>query len=98
MGNYTPRRLDQDEIAGLMKRGVKSVVDGDVAAAELILKRAVDARGGQPALMLGSTYDSFMLEELGLHGAALVRNGYEQARELGSTEVKRRLKRLPNRR
>jgi len=92
------RQLDQEEIAGLIKRGEAFIAAGDLAAARLVLQRA--AEGGDPraTMTLAGTYDPIVLEKLGVQGFAsdisLARKWYERAKELGSPEAQPRLEML----
>jgi hypothetical protein len=89
---FAPRKLDADEIAMLLNRGMQFLAAGDTAPARLMLQRA--AEGGDPgaALLLATTYD------VGPHGpvedVALARAWYEKAKSLGSTEASNRLRAL----
>src|SRR5262252_1824577 len=57
-----------DRQAQLFKRGADFLKDGNVAAARLMLQPVADAVNAQAALLLGATYDPFMLAELGVRG------------------------------
>jgi TPR repeat protein len=61
----------------------------------VLLQRAVEANDAEAALVLGATYDPFVLRELNVFGVAAdlvtARNWYEKAKELGSPDAPRRL-------
>jgi len=91
--------LDPDEVANLVQRGQEYIKNGDLAAARLVLRRAVNAADNpQAALALGTTFDPLVFEELGVLGfqpdATEARSWYDRAARLGSPEAKRRLERL----
>ncbi len=89
------RALDREEIAMLVKRSEDLIVQGDIAAARLMLTRAAEAGDARAALALGSTYESGVLRKLGVLGVAAdarqAREWYAKAAEFGSGEAKRRL-------
>jgi len=91
----TLRALDREEIAMLVKRSEDLIVQGDIAAARLMLTRAAEAGDARAALALGSTYESAMLRKLGVLGVApdarQAREWYAKAADFGSGEAKRRL-------
>ena len=92
------RKLDQEEIAVLLKRGKDLIANGDLAAARLVLQRAANANDAEAALALGATYDPFVLRALKVYGfkadPVMARVWYEKARELGSAAAPRRLEML----
>ena len=92
------RKLDQDEIAVLLKRGKDLIANGDLAAARLVLQRAAEANDAEAVLALGATYDPFVLRALKVYGfkadPVMARVWYEKARELGSAAAPRRLEML----
>ena len=92
------RKLDQEEIAVLLKRGKDLIANGDLAAARLVLRRAADANDAEAALALGATYDPLVLRALKVYGfkadPVMARVWYEKARELGSAAAPRRLEML----
>ena len=92
------RKLDQEEIAVLLKRGKDLIANGDLAAARLVLRRAADANDAEAALALGATYDPYVLRALKVYGFKadpdMARVWYEKARELGSAAAPRRLEML----
>jgi len=98
---FTPRKLDGDEIASLIKRGEDLFVLGDVASARLMLQRAAEAGDAHAALALAATYDPIMLNDLGVQGVApdlkLARAWYEKAKTFGSPDAPRRLELLASR-
>ena len=92
------RKLDQEEIAVLLKRGRDLIANGDLAAARLVLQRAANANDAEAALALGATYDPYVLRALKVYGfkadPVMARVWYEKARELGSAAAPRRLEML----
>jgi hypothetical protein len=92
------RKLDQEEIAVLLKRGKDLIANGDLAAARLVLRRAADANDAEAALALGATYDPYVLQALKVYGLkadpVMARVWYEKARGLGSAAAPRRLEML----
>ena len=92
------RKLDQEEIAVLLKRGKDLITNGDLAAARLVLRRAADANDAEAALALGATYDPLVLRSLRVYGfkadPVMARDWYEKASELGSAAAPRRLEML----
>jgi hypothetical protein len=93
-----PRTISTDELAVLLKRSEELIVQGDIAAARLLLTRAAEAGDAHSALALGATYDAAMLAKLGVRGIApdraQARTWYAKAAELGSGEAARRLEQL----
>jgi len=89
------RTLDREEVALLVKRSEDLIVQGDIAAARLMLTRAAEASDARAALALGSTYDAGVLRKLGVLGVAAdsikAREWYAKAAEFGSPEATRRL-------
>ena len=97
--NVTPS--DQSSaaaIVNLLKRGQELLRQGDLAAAQLVLRHAADAKNAEAALTLGATYDPVILRELRVYGLSadvgMARTWYEKAKELGSPEAARRLDNL----
>jgi hypothetical protein len=92
------RALGSDEIAGLYRRSRELIVQGDIAAARLLLTRAAEAGDARSALALAATYDSAELAKLGVLGLAgdtkQARAWYAKAAEFGSGEAARRLEQL----
>jgi hypothetical protein len=97
----TQDQIDQKEITVLLNRGKNLMASGDLAAARIVLRRAVDASNAEAALALAATYDPFVLRELKVYGftgdAAMARTWYERAAELGSSVAPRRLEMLTRR-
>ena len=91
-------RLDPNEIASALARGVALIASGDLAAARLVLRRAADAGDARAAMTLAETYDPAILQKLGVHGVvpdlAKARSWYEKARQFGATEATQRLELL----
>ena len=88
-------RLDDEEIAILLKRGQDFLANGDLAAARLLLRRAAEAGSAEAALALGTTFDPVTLQRLGAIGAvadpAQARQWYQRAAELGSSAASQQL-------
>jgi hypothetical protein len=89
---------DRDEVAALLARARAYIAEGDVAAARLVLHRAVGRGDSQAALALGGTYDPIVLKRLGivsfLADAVQARDWYRKAAELGSTDAPLRIEQL----
>ncbi|MGJ5177954.1 hypothetical protein ACQR16_27180 [Bradyrhizobium oligotrophicum] len=94
------RRLDPDELAGIMKRAKGMLAAGDIPSARLLLERAAEAQEPAAALMLAQTYDPHVLGTKDIRNInadpAAARNWYRRAAQLGSTEAQRRLDQLQN--
>ena len=94
------RRLDPDELAGLLKRAKSLLAVGDIPAARLPLERAADAQEAEAALMLGTTYDPLVLGNQDMRSVtpdpALARQWYQKAAALGSADARRRLSQVQN--
>ena len=92
------RQFDESEVASLIQRGKELMVNGDLAGARLVLRRAAQSNNAEAALTLAATYDPSVLRELKVHGVsgdvALARAWYQKAVELGSAEAPRRLETL----
>lgn len=90
--------LDKKEIAWLVERGKSYLVNGDIAAARLLLRRAADAGSAEAALALGSTFDPRVIARLGAIGVTSdpkeARKWYEKAAQLGSPAAPRQLAQL----
>ena len=93
------RQLDGEEIAALINRGTDSLKSGDLVSARLLLRRAAEAGSASAALMLGTTFDPLVIQQLGAIGVvpdvAQARQWYEKAAELGSDAASQRLAKLP---
>jgi len=91
-------RPEPGEIAALLARSRAYLAAGDVAAARLVLRRAVDGGDSQAALALGGTYDPIALKERGVISfagdPAQAREWYRRAVELGSTDASQRIEQL----
>ena len=89
---------DRAEIAALLARSRAYLAEGDVAAARLILRRAVEGGDSEAMLALGSTYDPLVLQRLGVISfagdPAQAREWYRRAAELGSTDAPVRIDQL----
>jgi hypothetical protein len=95
----TARQLDAEEIAALINRGTDSLKSGELVSARLLLRRAAEAGSASAALMLGTTFDPLVIQQLGAIGVvpdvAQARQWYEKAAELGSDAASQRLAKLP---
>jgi hypothetical protein len=93
------RHLDAEEIAALINRGTDSLKSGDIVSARLLLRRAAEAGSASAAMMLGTTFDPLVIQQLGAIGVvpdvAQARQWYEKAVELGSDAASQRLAKLP---
>ena len=93
------RQLEAEEIATLISRGTDSLKTGDLVSARLLLRRAAEAGSANAALMLGTTFDPLVIQQLGAIGVvpdvAQARQWYEKAVELGSDAASQRLAKLP---
>jgi hypothetical protein len=90
--------LGADEIAMLLKRGKADLVDGDISAARLLLRRAAEAGSAEAALTLGSTFDPLVVARLGAFGVQAdvekAREWYQKAAALGSDVAAAQLAKL----
>jgi hypothetical protein len=93
------RRIDSDEVTGILKRAKSLLAMGDIFAARLLLERAADVEG-EAALMLGTTYDPAVVGNQDMRSItpdpAMARQWYQKAAELGSSDARRRLSQLQN--
>jgi hypothetical protein len=93
------RHLDAAEIAALINRGTDSLNSGDLVSARLLLRRAAEAGSASASLMLGTTFDPLVIQQLGAIGVVpdvtKARQWYEKAAELGSDAASQRLAKLP---
>jgi hypothetical protein len=94
--------LAAEDIAILFNRGQELLATGDIAAARISLLRAAEVGNAEAALMLASTFDPVALKNIGIYGMvaadiSLARTWYEKAKEFGSQEASRRLRRLEDR-
>lgn len=94
------RRMDPDELAGLLTRAKSLLAVGDIASARLLLERAADAQEAEAALMLGTTYDPQVLGNQDMRSItpdpAKARHWYQKAATLGSADARRRLSQIQN--
>ena len=94
------RRMDPDEVAGLLKRARGLLAVGDIASARLLLERAADAQEAEAALMLATTYDPLVIGNRDMRSIvpdpAMARQWYQKAAALGSADARRRLSELRN--
>jgi len=97
-GKPAPQPIDPLEIAALLKRGQDYLQNGDIVSARLMLRRAAGAGDPHAALLLGATFDPFVLRDLGVLGftpdPAQARTWYQRAADAGVPEATRRLERL----
>lgn len=91
----TARRLDPDELAGLLKRAQGMLDVGDLAGARLLLERAADAHEAKAAFILAQTYDPAVLGTADARSIApnpeAARLWYQKAAQFGSQEAQQRL-------
>ena len=91
-------RFSATEIAALVARGDASLTTGDVASARLLYESAADSGEARAAVRLGETFDPLFLGHARLRGVpgdlGMALFWYRRARDLGATEVERRLKAL----
>jgi hypothetical protein len=85
-------KLTNDEIAMLLRLGKDFFINGDVASARLLLRRAAAAGNAEAAFVLGTTFDPLVARRMGIIGGmepdvGRARQWYERAAELGSTAV-----------
>jgi hypothetical protein len=94
------RRMDPDELAGLLRRAKSLLAVGDISAARLLLERAADAQEAEAALMLGTTYDPLVIGNRDMRSVtpdpAMARQWYQKAAALGSADARRRLSQIQN--
>ena len=87
------RRMDRDELAGLMKRARALIAAGDIAPARLLLLRAADARESSAALLLAQTYDPAVLGQPDVRSLApdpeAARQWYRKALEFDQADSRR---------
>jgi len=94
------RRMEPDELAGIIRRAKSLLAAGDIPPARLLLERAADAQEPAAALMLAQTYDAQVLGTRDVRNINAdpnaARNWYRRAAQLGSAEAQRRLSQLQN--
>jgi hypothetical protein len=92
------REPDSEQIVLLLRVAEGLLVAGDLSAARTLLRRAAKAGNARAALLLGESYDPRLLSRFGVGSphtdVTLARTWYEVARELGSSDARRRLDRL----
>jgi TPR repeat protein len=89
--------LGTDQAMLLLKVAEGLLDAGDISAARLVLRRAVEAGNARAALLLGETYDGCLLRRSYCSAdadRAAARNWYEVANAFGSTDARERLDRL----
>ena len=86
------------EIAALVRRGDAFLTSGDITSARLFYERAADAGSGPAALQLGATFDPVILGHVGARAGILdpaqALLWYRRARDLGTVEADKRIKRF----
>ena len=91
----TATRLDAEQIAEFVNRGIDLLKSGDFASARLLFRRAAEAGSANAALMLGATFDPLDLPQFRATGiepdVAQARRWYEKAAELGSDTASQQL-------
>ena len=91
-------RVDAEQVAMLISRGMEYLKSGDFPSARLLLKRAAEVGSPGAALMLGATFDPLFLPRLRANGiepdVAQARWWYEKALELGADGASQRLAEL----
>jgi TPR repeat protein len=96
----SPRRLDPDELATLLKRAKGLIAVGDIAPARLLLERAAEAQEPSAALMLAQTYDPAVLGTPDMRSItpdpAMARSWYQKAARFGSLDAQQRLAQMQN--
>jgi hypothetical protein len=89
------RRLDPDELAGLLKRAQGLLDTGDLPGARLLLERAAGAHEAKAAFLLAQTYDPAVLGASDMRSTTpdpeAARSWYRKAAEFGSQEAQQRL-------
>ena len=94
------RRMEPDEVAGIIRRAKSLLAAGDIPPARLLLERAAEAQEAAAALMLAQTYDAQVLGTRDVRNINAdpnaARNWYRRAAQLGSAEAQRRLSQLQN--
>lgn len=94
------RRMDPDELAGIIKRAKSLLASGDIPSARLLLERAAEAQEPSAALMLAQTYDPRVLGTQDIRNitadSAVARVWYQRAAQYGSAEAHKRLELLQN--
>ena len=94
------RRMDADELAGLLKRAKGLIAIGDIASARLLLERAADAQEASAALLLAQTYDPAVLGAQDSRSItpdpAMARAWYQKAARFGSLDAQQRLAQMQN--
>jgi len=91
-------RIDDAELAILVKRGKDFLDNGDLASARLLLRRAADGGSAEGAFALATTFDPVVLQRLGAIGTkpdlAKAREWYQRAVDLGSSAASQQLAKL----
>jgi TPR repeat protein len=93
-----PPALQEAEIATFIDSGKDQLMNGDISAARLLLRRAAEAGSAEAALALGLTFDPLVVGRLGAVGvqsdAAEAREWYQKAAQAGSRRAAQRLAKL----
>jgi TPR repeat protein len=81
-------RPDDVETSTLIKLGQDFLKNGEFSSGRLLLKRAAKAGSAAAALLLGETFDPFLIQRFGVIGVqpdvAEAREWYQRAAQLGS--------------
>jgi hypothetical protein len=91
------RESDPEEIMSLLRVAEGLLAARDLAAARLVLQRAVKAGSARAALLLGETYDGGFLRRFVYNpdvDRTTARTWYQVAEKLGSLDARQRLNRL----
>ena len=92
--------IDPEELTTMMKRAKDLLAIGDITPARLLLERAAEAQDVSATLLLAQTYDPEVLGTSDVRNIvpdpAKARRWYERAAQLGSTNARLRLDKMPN--
>jgi hypothetical protein len=88
-------RPDDEETSALIKLGQDFLKNGEFSSGRLLLKRAANAGSAAAALLLGETFDPFLVQRFGVLGVqpdvAEAREWYQRAAQLGSSTAAQHL-------
>ncbi len=88
-------RPDDEETSALIKLGQDFLKNGEFSSGRLLLKRAANAGSAAAALLLGETFDPFLVQRFGVIGVqpdvAEAREWYQRAAQLGSSTAEQHL-------
>jgi TPR repeat protein len=91
-------QLNGGEVTALINHAKDFLKNGDFASARLLLRRAAETGSADATLMLGETFDPFVMRERGAIGVApdiaQATQWYEKAAKLGSDVATQRLAKL----